>query len=90
MSVSVDGNSAYNRVGRGFAISRIPSRSDYVSQYSVAYSSSSGYKYLTILTDNSGSQNAVCGEYTITHSADGAKQITLAFSANCNFSPMIG
>ena len=90
MSVSVDGNSVYNRMGRGFAISRIPSRGDYVSQYSVAYSSSSGYKYLTILTDNAGSQNAAYGDYTIAHNADGTKQITLAFSANCSFSPMIG
>ena len=90
MSVSVDGNSVYNRTGRGFAISRIPYRGDYISQYSVAYSSSSGYKYLTILTDNAGSQSAAYGEYTISHNADGAKQITLAFSANCSFSPMIG
>ncbi len=90
MSVSVDGNSVYNRTGRGFAISRIPSRGDYVSQYSVAYSSSSGYKYLTILTDNAGSQSAAYGEYIIAHNADGTKQITLAFSANCSFSPMIG
>jgi len=90
MSVSVDGNSVYNRTGRGFAISRIPYRGDYVSQYSVAYASSSGYKYLTILTDNAGSQSAAYGEYTISHNADGAKQITLAFSVNCSFSPMIG
>lgn len=90
MSVSVDGNSVYNRTGRGFAISRIPYRGDYVSQYSVAYSSSSGYKYLTILTDNAGSQSAAYGEYTISHNADGTKQITLAFSANCSFSSAIG
>ncbi len=90
MSVSVDGNSIYNRTGRGFAISRIPVRGDYVSQYSVSYSSSSGYKYLTILTDNAGSQNTAYGDYTIAHNADGTKQITLAFSANCSFSSMIG
>lgn len=90
MSVSVDGNIVYNRSGRGFAISRIPYRGDYVSQYSVAYSSSSGYKYLTILTDNAGSQSAAYGEYTISHNADGTKQITLAFSANCSFSSAIG
>ena len=89
-SVSVDGSSVYNRSGRGFAISRIPYRGDYVSQYSVAYSSSSGYKYLTILTDNAGSESAAYGEATIAHNADGTKQVALSFSANCSFSSAIG
>jgi microcystin-dependent protein len=89
-SVSVDGSSVYNRSDRGFAISRIPYRGDYVSQYSVAYSSSSGYKYLTILTDNATSESAAYGEVTVAHNADGTKQITLSFSANCSFSSAIG
>ena len=33
MSVSADGSSVYNRIGRGFAISRIPYRDEYITQY---------------------------------------------------------
>ena len=90
MSVSVGGSKVYIRSDRGFAISRIPTRGDYVSQYSVAYASSSGYKYLTILTDNAGAESGAYGEATISHNADGTKQVTLAFSANCSYSAGIG
>ena len=90
MSVTIGGAAAYTRNSRGFATSRIPYRGDYVSQYSVAYSSSSGQKYLTILTDNASSQAAAYGEYTVAHDSDGTKQVEIAFSANCSFSAGIG
>lgn len=89
-SVLIDGSSVYNRSGRGFAISRIPYRGDYVSQYSVAYSSSSGYKYLTILTDNGSTESTAYGEVTVSHNADGTRQVTLSFAANFGFSESLG
>jgi len=89
-AVSIDGSSIYNRSGRGFAISRIPSREDHVSQYSVAYASSSGTKYLTILTDNGASESAAYGEVTIAHNSDGTRQITLTIAANFGISASIG
>lgn len=90
MTVSIGGATAYTRSARGFAISRIPYRGDYVSQYSVAYNASSGQKYLTILTNNAASQSAAYGEYTVTHNADGTKQVAIAFSADCSYSASIG
>ena len=90
MSVTIGGAAAYTRNSRGFATSRIPYRGDYVSQYSVAYSASSGQKYLTILTDNASNQAAAYGEYTVYHESDGTKQVVIAFSANCSFSASIG
>ncbi len=35
--LSVDGSSVYNRIGRGFAISRIPYRNEYITQYQEPY-----------------------------------------------------
>lgn len=90
MSVSIGGSTVYTRSGRGFAISRIPYRGDYVSQYSVAYNASSGQKYLTILTDNASSQSAAYGECTIAHNSDGTRQVAISLSADCSYSTSIG
>ena len=90
MSVSVDGSSVYNRVGRGFAISRIPYRNEYITQYQEPYDTALGYQYLMILTDNASIESEAYGECTITHNSDGTRQITLAFTANCTYSASIG
>jgi len=65
MSVSVDGSSVYNRIGRGFATSRIPYRDEYITQYQEPYDTALGYQYLMILTDNASSESYAYGEYTI-------------------------
>ena len=90
MSVSVDGSSVYNRIGRGFAISRIPYRDEYITQYQEPYGTALGYQYLMILTDNASIENEAYGECTVTHNSDGTRQITLAFTANCTYSASIG
>ena len=90
MSVSVDGSSVYNRIGRGFAISRIPYRNEYITQYQEPYDTAMGYQYLMILTDNASTESEAYGECTVTHNSDGTKQITLAFTANCTYSASIG
>ncbi len=90
MSVSVEGSSVYNRVGRGFAISRIPYRNEYITQYQEPYDTALGYQYLMILTDNASSESDAYGECTVSHNSDGTKQITLAFTANCTYSASIG
>jgi microcystin-dependent protein len=90
MAVSVDGSSVYNRVGRGFAISRIPYRNEYITQYQEPYDTALGYQYLMILTDNASSESEAYGECTVSHNSDGTKQITLAFTANCTYSASIG
>lgn len=90
MSVSVDGSSVYNRVGRGFAISRIPYRNEYITQYQEPYDTALGYQYLMILTDNASTESEAYGECTIAHNSDGTRQITLAFTANCTYSASIG
>ena len=90
MSVSVDGSSVYNRIGRGFAISRIPYRNEYITQYQEPYDTALGYQYLMILTDNASTESEAYGECTVTHNSDGTKQITLAFTANCTYSASIG
>ena len=90
MSVSVDGSSVYNRVGRGFAISRIPYRNEYITQYQEPYDTALGYQYLMILTDNASSESEAYGECTATHNSDGNRQITLSFTANCTYSASIG
>ena len=90
MSVSVDGSSVYNRFGRGFAISRIPYRNEYITQYQEPYDTAMGYQYLMILTDNASTESEAYGECTVTHNSDGTKQITLAFTANCTYSASIG
>ena len=90
MSVSVDGSSVYNRIGRGFAISRIPYRDEYITQYQEPYDTALGYQYLMILTDNASTESEAYGECTVTHNSDGTKQITLAFTANCTYSASIG
>ena len=90
MSVSVDGNSVYNRIGRGFAISRIPYRNEYITQYQEPYDTAMGYQYLMILTDNASTESEAYGECTVTHNSDGTKQITLAFTANGTYSASIG
>ena len=90
MSVSVDGSSVYYRIGRGFAISRIPYRNEYITQYQEPYDTAMGYQYLMILTDNASTESEAYGECTVTHNSDGTKQITLAFTANCTYSASIG
>ena len=90
MSVSVDGSSVYNRIGRGFAISRIPYRNEYITQYQEPYDTALGYQYLMILTDNASIESEAYGECTVTHNSDGTRQITLAFTANCTYSTSIG
>ena len=90
MAVSVDGSSVYNRVGRGFAISRIPYRNEYITQYQEPYDTALGYQYLMILTDNASSESEAYGECTATHNSDGNRQITLSFTANCTYSASIG
>ena len=90
MSVSVDGSSVYNRIGRGFAISRIPYRNEYITQYQEPYDTALGYQYLMILTDNASTESEAYGECTVPHNSDGTKQITLAFTANCTYSASIG
>ena len=90
MSVSVDGNSVYNRTGRGFAISRIPYRNEYITQYQEPYDTALGYQYLMILTDNASTESEAYGECTIAHNSDGTRQVTLAFTANCTYSASIG
>jgi microcystin-dependent protein len=90
MSVSVDGSSVYNRIGRGFAISRIPYRDEYITQYQEPYDTALGYQYLMILTDNASTESEAYGECTVAHNSDGTKQITLAFTANCTYSASIG
>lgn len=90
MSVSVDGNVVYNRSGRGFAISRIPYRDEYITQYQEPYDTALGYQYLMILTDNASTESEAYGECTIAHNSDGTRQITLAFTANCTYSASIG
>ena len=90
MSVSVDGSSVYNRIGRGFAISRIPYRDEYITQYQEPYDTALGYQYLMILTDNASTESVAYGECTVTHNSDGTRQITLAFTANCTYSASIG
>ena len=90
MSVSVDGSSVYNRIGRGFAISRIPYRNEYITQYQEPYDTAMGYQYLMILTDNASTESEAYGECSVTHNSDGTKQITLAFTANCTYSASIG
>jgi microcystin-dependent protein len=90
MSVSVDGSSVYNRVGRGFAISRIPYRNEYITQYQEPYDTALGYQYLMILTDNASTESEAYGECTVSHNSDGTKQITLSFTANCTYSASIG
>jgi microcystin-dependent protein len=89
-SVSVDGNVVYNRTGRGFAISRIPTRNEYITQYQEPYDTAVGYPYLTILTDNSSTESGAYGECTVAHNSDGTKQMTLSFVANCSYSTSIG
>jgi len=90
MSVSVDGSAVYNRIGRGFAISRIPYRNEYITQYQEPYDTAMGYQYLMILTDNASTESEAYGECTIAHNSDGTRQITLAFTANCTYSASIG
>ena len=90
MSVSVDGSSVYNRIGRGFAISRIPYRDEYITQYQEPYDTALGYQYLMILTDNASTESEAYGECTVYHNSDGTRQITLAFTANCTYSASIG
>ena len=90
MSVSVDGSSVYNRIGRGFAISRIPYRDEYITQYQEPYDTALGYQYLMILTDNASSESEAYGECTVAHNSDGTRQITLVFTANCTYSASIG
>ena len=90
MSVTVDGSAVYNRVGRGFAISRIPYRNEYITQYQEPYDTAMGYQYLMILTDNASTESEAYGECTVTHNSDGTRQITLVFTANCTYSASIG
>jgi microcystin-dependent protein len=90
MSVTVDGSAVYNRVGRGFAISRIPYRNEYITQYQEPYDIAMGYQYLMILTDNASTESEAYGECTVTHNSDGTRQFTLAFTANCTYSASIG
>ena len=89
-SVSVDGNVVYNRTGRGFAISRIPYRDEYITQYQEPYDTALGYQYLMILTDNASSESDAYGECTVTHNSDGTRQTTISFVANCTYSSAIG
>lgn len=89
-SVSIDGSVVYNRTGRGFAISRIPYRDEYLSQYDEPYDTALGYQYLTILTDNASSESGAYGEYTVVHNSDGTRQATISFVANCSYSSAIG
>ena len=90
MSVSVDGSSVYNRIGRGFAISRIPYRDEYISQYQEPYDTAMGYQYLMILTDNASTESEAFGECTIAHNSDGTRQVTLSFAGNFTYSSAIG
>ena len=90
MSVSIGGSTVYTRNNRGFAISRIPYRGDYTSQYSTEYASAAGNKYLTFLTDNASYESGAYGECTVAHDSDGTKQVTIAFTANCSYSSGIG
>ena len=90
MSVSVDGSSVYNRIGRGFAISRIPYRDEYITQYQEPYDTALGYQYLMILTDNASTESEAYGECTVTHNSDGTRQATISFAANCTYSTSIG
>ena len=90
MSVSIDGSSVYNRISRGFAISRIPYRNEYITQYQEPYDTAMGYQYLMILTDNASTESEAYGECTVAHNSDGTRQITLAFTANCTYSASIG
>ena len=89
-SVSIDGSSVYNRVGRGFAISRIPYRDEYITQYQEPYDTAMGYQYLMILTDNSSTESEAYGECTIAHNSDGTRQVTLSFAGNFTYSSAIG
>lgn len=88
--IYVDNNLVYERVNRGFAIDRIPTRTDYVTQYTTAYANVNGKKFLTILTDNSPSESTAYGECIVYHNADGTKQITLSFTGNFSISDAIG
>ena len=90
MSVSVDGSVVYNRIGRGFAISRIPYRDEYITQYQEPYDTALGYQYLMILTDNASIESEAYGECTVTHNSDGTRQTTISFVANCTYSSAIG
>ena len=90
MSVSIDGSSVYNRIGRGFAISRIPYRDEYITQYQEPYDTALGYQYLMILTDNASTESEAYGECTISHNSDGTRQVTLSFAGNFTYSSAIG
>jgi len=90
MSVSVDGSVVYNRTGRGFAISCIPYRDEYITQYQEPYDTALGYQYLMILTDNASTESEAYGECTVTHNSDGTRQTTISFVANCTYSSAIG
>jgi len=89
-SVSIDGSSVYNRTGRGFAISRIPYRDEYITQYQEPYDTAMGYQYLMILTDNASTESEAYGECTISHNSDGTRQVTLSFAGNFTYSSAIG
>ncbi|MEA4939170.1 MAG: DUF859 family phage minor structural protein [Christensenella sp.] len=89
-SVSIDGSSVYNRIGRGFAISRIPYRDEYITQYQEPYDTALGYQYLMILTDNASTESEAFGECTIAHNSDGTRQVTLSFAGNFTYSSAIG
>ena len=89
-SVSIDGSSVYNRIGRGFAISRIPYRDEYISQYQEPYNTAMGYQYLMILTDNASTESEAYGECTIAHNSDGTRQAALSFAGNFTYSAAIG
>ena len=89
-SVSIDGSSVYNRIGRGFAISRIPYRDEYITQYQEPYDTALGYQYLMILTDNASTESEAYGECTIAHNSDGTRQVTLSFAGNFTYSSAIG
>jgi hypothetical protein len=89
-SVSIDGSSVYNRTGRGFAISRIPYRDEYITQYQEPYDTALGYQYLMILTDNASTESEAYGECTIAHNSDGTRQVTLSFAGNFTYSSAIG
>jgi len=90
MSVSVDGSVVYNRTGRGFAISCIPYRDEYITQYQEPYDTALGYQYLMILTDNASTESEAYGECTISHNSDGTRQVTLSFAGNFTYSSAIG
>ena len=89
MTVTANGSTVYTRTKRGFATDLIPSASSYTTQYRTSYSSSSGKRFLTILTDNASTEASAYGECTIAHRSDGTGQVTLAWTADCTFSSAI-